>query len=428
MSKIRTFYALLKTNLRSISRNRTAFFFTILFPLCFVGVFGLAFQWSDPLTSSKIIGIINYDTGIDDGVIAFWNGTTTVNDTFYSEEYIRVLETVLYPESNVTIFDIQIFNITELDIAQESLETRKIKALVTLPENFSSGVLAAFQNKYGDDPILTAATGNWSGYPSLDFKTIVKVDGDSTLQDFTIAGTIIEKITQYFFNFGDDPVEGVIIDVYGSLSTTGFTVFDFVLPGLIVYAILNNLASITDIAFNDIEKGTLRRLRISKVTPPMYILSILASQMVIAFIQIPLTFATGLIFGFPASIQVLYAFIPAIFLSLATSGIGLIFAGLVRNAAAGRGLAGIAATPIALISGAFFEIPNPTIISNIFGNSFGLYDILPAAPAIRIFRSLLLHNNSLASNAFDLILLFILAIVFLLIGLYLYSRKHFKPE
>ncbi len=427
MSKIKLFYSLLKTNILSITRNKTAFFFTIIFPLCFVGVFGFAFQWSDPITSSKTIGIISYDTGIDESVIAFWN-TSIVNQTFYSEEYIRVLDTVLFPESNVTIFDVHVFNQSEHEDAQELLESRNIMALVTLPENFSTGVLAAFRSKFGDDPILTAATGNWSGYPSSDFKTVLLVEGDSTLQDFTVTGTIIDKITQYFFNFGESPVEGVIIDVYGSLLTSGFTVFDFVLPGLIVYAILNNLGSTTDIALSDIERGTLKRLRLSKVTPPMYVFSILASQMVIAFIQIPITFATALLFGFPFSIQILYAFLPAIFLSLATSGMGFIFAGVVRNASAGRGLAAITATPIALISGAFFVIPNPTVIPNILGNSVGLFDLLGAAPAIRIFRGLLLHGNTLSNHLFDLILLIVLSALFLALGLFLYSRKHFKPE
>ncbi|MCE7739269.1 MAG: hypothetical protein KAU62_10905 [Candidatus Heimdallarchaeota archaeon] len=81
-----------------------------------------------------------------------------------------------------------------------------------------------------------------------------------------------------------------------------------------------------------------------------------------------------------------------------------------------------------LISGAFFVIPNPTIIPNIFGNSLGLFDLLAAAPAIRIFRGLLLYDNTLSNHLFDLTLLIILSAIFLALGLFLYSRKHFKPE
>lgn len=429
MVKLKVFFALLKTNIRSTTRNRTAVLLIIIFPLIFVGVFGIAFQDSDPMTSTKLIGILNYDNGINPGIIAFWN-ESQVSENFYSEEYIEIINTATYLDSDTLIFDLTEYNLTDKDQANQDLEKRNIYALITIPENFSIGVLAAFKNLFGEDPILTAATNNWAGYPDVNFTATTLVEGDRSLQDFNIAANIIEIITDSFFNLGDIN-EGSGVEIKGALDSSGFTSFDFIFPGIMVFGILSTISAFVATALNDIEMGTFRRIRLSKVSPTNYLLSLVTYQMVNTFIQIPLMFFTALIFGFPISIQILHAFIFGVFLSLAITGLGLIFAAFVKSAMTGQGLAGFAATPMAILSGAFFVIPNPIIIPAckfLGGNSFGVLDILPSTPAIRGLRSVLLYNNPLSENLYDLAILAIFAIIYLIIGILLFSRKHFSAQ
>lgn len=429
-AKFKTFFALLKTNVRSTTRNKMALFVIILFPLIFVGVFGLAFQDSDPETSTKLIGILNYDSGIESGVIAFWN-ESQVSDNFYSEEYIEIINTTTYLDTDEIIFDLTEYNLLDKDQAIQDLEKRSIYALVTIPENFSLGVLAVFRNLFGENPALTVATNNWAGYPEANFTTTISVEGDRSLQDFNIAANIIEIITNSFFNLGDSNIGNGEVEIKGTLDSSGFTSFDFIFPGIMVFGILQALGAFIATALNDIEMGTFQRIRLSKVRPANYLLSLVTYQMFNTFIQIPLMFLTALIFGFPFSIQILYAFIFGVFLSLAITGLGLIFAAFVKNAMVGQGLAGMASTPMAILSGAFFVIPNPTIIpvcKFLGGNSFGLLDILPSTPAIRGLRSVLLYNNPLSESLYDLAILAIFAIIYLIIGILLYSRKHFRAQ
>jgi len=429
-NKFMAFFALLKTNIRSTIRNKTALFVIIIFPLIFVGVFGLAFQDSDPETSAKLIGVLNYDSGIESGVIAFWN-ESQVSGSYYSNEYIEIINNVTYLDSDTKIFDLTEYSLLDEYQANQDLEKRNIYALITLPENFSTGVLAAFKNLFGTDPILTAATNNWAGYPDVNFTTTMLVEGDRSLQDFNIAANIVEIITDSFFSFGSINDDNVKVEINGILDSSGFTSFDFIFPGIMVFGILQALGAFTATALNDIEMGTFRRIRLSKVSPVNYLLSLVTYQMFNTFIQIPLMFFTALIFGFPISIQIFYAFIFGFFLSLSITGLGLIFAAFVKNATTGQGLAGLAATPMAILSGAFFVIPNPTIIpANKFfgGNSFGLLDILPSTPAIRGLRSVLLFNNPLSENLYDLAILAIFAIIYLVIGILLYTRKHFRAQ
>ncbi|MHA1303882.1 MAG: ABC transporter permease [Candidatus Heimdallarchaeaceae archaeon] len=430
MSKFKQFFMMVLTNIRATARNKMGFFFVIIFPLIFIGVFGLAWQTGDPQTSTNAIGVINYDQGIPEGVIAFWNDTSMVNGTFYSEEYIRILDNILYPDSEVEIFKVYVFNASNAFKAQTAVENRNIAALVTLHENFSLGVLSAFRQKFENDPLLTSATNNWAGYPPSNFSTIVTIDGDRSLQDFTASASIIEQVTHIFFNLGEDK-EPVEILIRGSLDTSGFTIFDYIFPGLVVYGIFQTLGTVTDTAFGDITIGTLKRIKLCRISPTLYLSALVTSQMIISIIQIPIMFATGVLFGFPFSLQILYAFIIAIILALSSSGIGLIVAGLVNDATAGRGLAGIAATPIAFLSGAFFIVPNPTIIppsAFLGGNAFKLFDVLPTTPAIRILRSILLFGNSLGDTLYDFIVLLLFTIIYLVIGVSLYTRKHFKTK
>lgn len=429
-AKSKTFFALLQTNIRSTIRNKIALFVIIIFPLIFVGVFGLAFQDSDPETSTKLIGILNYDSGIESGVIAFWN-ESQVGETFYSEEYIEIINTTTYLDTDEIIFDLTEYNLLDKDQAILDLEKRSIYALITIPENFSLGVLAVFRNLFGEDPALIAATNNWAGYPEANFTTTISVEGDRSLQDFNIAANIIEIITDSFFNLGDPNKGNGAVEIKGTLDSSGFTSFDFIFPGIMVFGILQALGAFTATALSDIELGTFQRIRLSKVHPTNYLLSLVTYQMFNTFIQIPLMFLTALIFGFPFSIQILYAFIFGVFLSLAITGLGLIFAAFVKNAMVGQGLAGMASTPMAILSGAFFVIPNPTIIPAckfLGGNSFGILDIFPSTPAIRGLRSVLLYNNPLSESLYDLAILAIFAIIYLIIGILLYSRKHFRAQ
>ncbi|MHA1686898.1 MAG: ABC transporter permease [Candidatus Heimdallarchaeaceae archaeon] len=423
-------FKLIITDLRATSRNRMSFFFIIIFPLIFIGIFGIAWQTGDPSTTTQVIGVLNYDSGIPSGVIAFWNDSSIVNGTFYSEEYIRILDSVCYPNSTVEVFSVKVFSSSESSEAQQAVQDRDIYALVTLPENFSLGFLASFRSKFKDDPVITAATNNWSGYPQEDFSTVVSIDGDRTLQSFSVSSSIIDQITRHFFNLGESN-EHVEVLIRGNLDSSGFTTFDFIFPGLIVYGIFQTLGTVTTTAFGDIEIGTLKRIKLCRVSPVLYLAALITSQMIIALIQIPIMFATGMLFGFPFSIQVLYAFFIAVILALSASGIGLIVAGVVNDATAGRGLAGIASTPIAFLSGAFFIVPNPIIIpqSNFLGgHAFRLFDILPTTPAINILRGVLLFGDSLADHAYNIVVLLLFTSLYTALGIFLYTRKHFRAK
>ena len=420
------------TFFKSVYRNRLAFFFMMLFPLMFVGIFGIAFQTSDPTNTPIAIGIINYDKGIPAGVIAFnFEGNTTVNGTYYSQKYIELLSQLKYTNTSTNIFKITIFSPDQNSKAENLLEKRDIKALVILDENFSLGLLSSFRRIFQYNATISFATNNWKGYPPTTFQTKVIIKGDRTLQQFSIASSIISDYTLSFFSLGESKKFGSKVIIQGNYDSKGLTVFDYIVPGLIIFATLQTLSSIAVNSLHDVESGILERVKLTRIKQATYVSALILNQVIISLIQLPIMFLTAIIFGFPMTWNLVPAFMIALFLSLGVTGIGFMIAGTVKNADAAVGFANMISVPMAFLSSSFFTVPNPIIIpSNKFlkGNELRIFDILPSTPAVRLMRTTLLGGASIIQNWYDFTLLFILSIVYLIAGLYLYSKKHLSPE
>ncbi len=425
-------YSLTISFFKSFYRNRVAFFFLLIFPLIFVGVFGIAFQISDPLNSPIDIGLINNDQGIPEGVITFNPFTKdNVSEIKFSTTFISMIENATYPNNTTKLFNIRQYDSSKLGNAKTELENRAILALIILPEDFSIGVLAAIKSTFANDPFLQNLTQNWAGYPDVEYSTQLVIQGDQTLQQYSIANTALSQITEEFFSLGSARVKGVTILTDNKLSTKGFSVFDYIFPGLVVFGILQTLSAITTLAMADVESGLLRRIRITRASGTTYVASMILSQLILSLLQLPTMFLTGILFGFPASPRLWYGFAIAILLMFGITGIGFILAGFAKNSETAIGLANIISVPMAFLAGSFFIVPNPEIkwtAKLLGGHSLRVLDFLPATPAVRLMRTILLGQQSLRNSWFDLMLLSILSITYLIIGLFTYSRSHFRSE
>ncbi len=414
--------ALYKSNLLVTLRNRQAFFFSIIFPLIFIGVFGIAFQESSPGNRTIPIGIINKDMGVPDNLSITLGNGSVISGTYFSEQYIKILKEITFEDNETKIFDVTLFS--NQDDAQIELEKQKIYALVLIPENFSEGMLAAYRRFLENlNPF-----GNYSGYPPSNFTTSVVVKGDQTLIDFSIAGQVVKEVLNQFMNFGrEDPIS---VNIDGDISSRGLTTFDYIVPGLFIYAILNNLGTVATIALSDVQSGLLSRLRLTKVKPFEYLLALIFSQVTLSLLQVPIMFGAAAIFGFPLTLHLIYAFLFSVVLALGISGIGVFVAGLVKDADTVGALAAIIGTPMAFLAGAFFDVPNPVLVSSsITGTDpIRVLDFLPATPAISGLRLILLANRTLSETWFSFLLLIIDSIFFLVLGILVYSKKHFSTK
>ncbi|RLG12820.1 hypothetical protein DRN69_06405 [Candidatus Pacearchaeota archaeon] len=426
------FVQLLSVNLKAIYRQRMVLFFTLLFPLIFIGVFGLSYGGDGSTTRTMDLIVINNDLGIPENTVAFY-GNETVSGTFYSEKYLELLGNLVYPDSkdNKSVFSITVINETERDNAMFKLERREIVALLTLPEDFSLGILFSFRTQFSNNSFFSLLTNNWSGYPENSLSVEITVLGDSSTEEFAIAGPIINEFSKMFFQLGNEQQTGVNVNIIGNYQTKGFSTFYYIVPGVIIFGVLQSLTSGASRTMRDVDSKNLERIRLTRVASYTYVSALIVSQTLLVAIQVPIMFVTAMLFGLELSVHVLSGIIVGIILSFATTGIAFLLAGLVRKGDEAEGLANLITVPMAFLSGSFTVMPNPEIISNIGwlgGNSLRLFDFLPSTPAVRILRSLILGQRTLGENWFDLCLLIMLAIIYLGLGLGVYIQKHLRMK
>ena len=77
--------------------------------------------------------------------------------------------------------------------------------------------------------------------------------------------------------FGFDGNE-IIID--GSIDTKELTIFAYLLPGLVVFGLMQTLGLISMVAITDVESGLIRRLKLTKMHSYEYPASLILSQLI----------------------------------------------------------------------------------------------------------------------------------------------------
>lgn len=426
---MRKIYELTKAQLLNIPRNRSLLFATIAFPLIFIGVFGIAMPDGVQSNSSMSIGIISRDVGIPTNTTVLGANGTIMTTFALQDQFLNIVESITYEDNKTSVFDVEYYDPSAEDQALSDIQTSDITALLILPEDFSLGVLAAIRANFEDNMNMTTATSNWYNYPKTTYQTDVTIRGDPTVQTFSITSSVLTSIVTAYFELGaiDEDGHQIILDT--NVSVDDFSVFDYILPGLVIFGILQNLGLTASFSMRDVESGLLRRLRISRITSTEYTLSLVLNQLVVTVIQVPIFFAVAVMFGFPATPKIVNAYVFAILVSLSVTGLGLIVASFAKNQDAAGSISTMVAVPMAFLAGSFFVVPDVILVENLWnGNSFGLFDLLSAKPAIEGIRLILIGGQSLYDVRYQLILLTVLTVAYLSLGLFLYARKHLTPE
>lgn len=425
----RTLVDLVLTHLKYYKRNRSVLMGTLAFPLIFIGVFGIAFQYSDPTTSTIQIGIINDDNGIPQGSVVLSPFGEPVTNNL-SGLFATFLEHITYENNKTEVFKVKEYTKAQEQTALDDLNSRDIMALIHLGNDFSLGYMAAFRQHNSNDQALVNYTNSWFNYPNPSYVTQIEISGDQSLQAFATTANVVTNVVDYFFNPAQEG-RGAFVVANGTFESKGLTAFDYVLPGLVIFAILNTLSVVAQVSLRDVESGLINRLRISKVDPSTYTLSIIIGQLIVSLVQIPIMFAAGFMFGFEYSANIGLAFVFAVFVSLSMSGIGLMIASLGKNQEAAGAIGSMISTPMAFLASVFFIVPNPTIIAKggIFGsNSLGVMDLLPPTSAITALRMVLLSGSRFTDVIFYFGLIAVLTVLYLLLGIAMYSRKHLSAK
>ena len=204
------------------------------------------------------------------------------------------------------------------------------------------------------------------------------------------------------------------------------TEFDYVAPGVIIFAILLLVAQTAMLVVSELQSGTLQRYQLTGAGTAALFSGISASQMVVAAIQVPLMTGVAMAMGFHASLANLpAAMLVSMALSLSAVGLGLLVSCVARTPVEASNLAAGVLLPVTFLSGAFFPVPELSFFT-LFDRPMGPLDLLSAKHAFNALRQLLLYGNSLGAVGFELAATLLLSAVYLGLGIAIFRRTRMR--
>lgn len=326
-----------KIDLRRLFRDRLALFFTFVFPLLFLFVFG---------------GIFGRNSQVSFNIAILNESTTAAAEKFVTSSKDNKLLKV--NEDIKTIAD-----------AQEKMSRGELDATVVLPSDFG---------KVSD-----------KGYPAGKLRVLYNKSNEQ-------AGTTLATVLNGQFeplNAQFVPVEKPFMAVPESTEKQGLTQFDYTFAGLLGFALLGaGIFGPTTVFPKLKERGVLRRYHTTTLKVWQYFVGNVISNVMVGLLSIAAMFAVGiLVFNLSMRGNWL-VLVSLIALSAAMLfGIGLAIGGWAQNERQAAPLSQIVTFPMMFLSGSFFpRFLMPEWLQNITA-------FLPLTPVIDASRLIITEGR-----------------------------------
>lgn len=327
------------TLLKRFARDKVALFFTFLFPLLFLFVFGALFRDSNDVTFD--IALINR------------------SDTQFAEQFTDQIK-------KDSVFKVN-EKITALDDAKERMGRGEIDSIIELPKDFG-------------EP-------NSQGVPTGEMTAYYEQANPQTGQ--TVAGVmqqVLDGVNKQLTSQTDP-----FTVRQQAAKTANLSSFDFLLSGLLGFTILSlGIFGLANGLPVDKKAGILRRLRATPLKASQLIGAIAIQYLLIGLASVAVMFIVGLVvFDFNMRGDYLNLGIFTIISILLMFGFGLAIGGWAKNENQSAPLSNLVAFPLMFLSGVFFpRFLMPEWLQ-------GITHYLPLSPIIDGLRLIMTEGQTL---------------------------------
>lgn len=334
-------------------------------------------------------------------------GVTVQDNTSFSagKEVIAEMKNATYPDGK-NILEIKFE--TGPGSAHERLKDKTAELIVEIPENFSK-ILKDFRDKKESPPAL------------------IKTTGDPANLKYIMAAAFSDAIIyQYVLTVTGQ--KGPLDFQYNTLSSkTSLSEFDLYIPGLLVLSLMMLMFTAAASMIKEKDKGTIIRLRLSKMTTTEFFTSISIAQVIIGLLALGLSYLTAIGLGYRSSGSLFNMMVVGAISCLSIVAISLLVAGFLRTI---FDLMTIGCFPFFILmffSGGMFPLPSLTIFS-IGTRAININDILPTSHTTSALNKILNFNAGLGDITFEIIAIIVLTSVYFLIGLWLFKKRHLQAN
>ncbi len=363
---IHTVLQLAVTFIKRFSRDPVALFFTFLFPLLFLFVFGSLFRNSS--VSFNVV-VVNHSS------------------TQFAKQFVDELK-------NDKTFKLK-NDIKTVDSAKEKMGRGEIDSIIELPKNFG--------------------VPNAGAIPSG--KVIVYFDEANPQSGQTVASIMqgsLDKINESLTK-APDPLN---IEQKPT-KTTNLTQFDYTFSGLLGFSILSlGIFGLANAFPSDKKTGALRRMRATPLKSSQLVLATLINYTVIGMLSLALMLIVGLLFfDFNMRGSYLNLGLFSLMSIIVMFGFGLAIGGWAKNENQSAPLSNLIAFPLMFLSGTFFpRFIMPEWLQGVTG-------FLPLTPIVDGLRYILTEGQTLLNLGPQLLIMAAWTVV-----IYIVAFKFFRWE
>lgn len=392
-------FSIATKTIKELLRNRRTLTLTLGFPVVFMVIFGLVFGASSSTTYE--VTVINDDDG-DLGA-----------------QYVDGLSQLKYEDGAALV---RVTNTTTLEGGKQTLTDRDTDLVVRIPNNFTADLTPPPTNP-NTNPLPIGGQGQ-QGAPPKGAR--VQVVFDAASPDSQAASSIVDAYTQAFAAQAARQAPLVVAE-REVVTSSDLTAFDFIAPGLMVYAVLNLAPQAAALLARESETRTLDRLKLTRMSTLSLLVGVSLAQLLVAVIALVLMIGVALAFDFHPQGNLVVGVVVALVAAMATIGVGMIIGSFAKRQEDAANLGVLFAVPASFLSGAFFAIPAVPLF-DVAGRTIGLYDVLPSTWAIKALRGILTLGQSLASQTFEIVALLVLTAIYFAVGAWLFTARRMRTS
>ncbi len=440
---------------KSLIRDKRGFAYLLAYPLLTIIIFSFAFGSGSFLSGGSLpheIAIVNNDVGV---AVPANHSTKYIN---YGTAFTGVLENATADDKTTHLFHL---NDMSEGQAHDMLKSRNIDALIIIPKNFSSAFATMVNNStriaitssIGQQTLANSARNQAPPVSAAmlslpkegNASSFLAVEGDAGYINFVAAQGLAFQI---FDNYKDGvrtkavaavssgQMQNVFNDSIPPKSqsipgTQSFTLFDYMVPGLIAFTILMQVNIVSRSFVRDAERGLMDRLKLARVSAFPLLFGQFITWTLVTITQVIGLVTVAIVFGYHYQGTLnslgLAAFIGVI-AGMASISTALLVASFAKTEQQASTLSTLIAVPLSLLSGAFIPLPRQ-VLGEVAGQTYQIYDLLPWTHAVSALRSVLTYGTGLSLDViFQIISLAFLTVILFAVGLIVYSRVRLKAE
>lgn len=292
--------------------------------------------------------------------------------------------------------------------AIKKLKNRKADALVIIPEIFSQS-------------IHNLTLGN------VDTGIDIEFVGDLTNVNYMISAIWANEMVNDYLLETTETVKPIQIKET-SLGISGkIDDFDLVVPGLLILSLIMLMFSATVAIITEVENKTIIRLKLSKLNTFEFLSGISIVQVLVGLIAIMLSLSVAVSLGFDPGGSFGILILLAVLTSISIIAFSLILAAVTKTV---NEILIVGNFPLFLFmffTGAMFPMSGKELFS-VAGYSISLQGLMSPTHAISALKKVLVLNMGLQDIIPEIVALIIITVIYFIIGVWFFQRRHMKVE